>query len=154
MRLRQLYGTRLALLLAIISIVAQAFGPNKLREARKAGHRIQVVTDASIDTTTTLFHQHLITTEKKNQIVLILQKVNDGNRVLIQKAQLAQSDTPEVRQSLLVQLKIIEDAVKELKDAGVLGIKSQNGTLAFESAMSALDTAIAIIQSSLAGGNQ
>lgn len=124
---------------------------NKLREARKAAYRIQVVTDAAIDTTATLFHDGVITKEKTNQIAKVLLKVNTGNAVLINKAEAAVADTPEVRADLIAQLRVVEEAVKELKAAGVLGIKSANGSLAFDSAIRALDTAIAVIQSAMAG---
>ena len=138
-------------LLIVLALLAQACAPNSIREARKAAHRIQVVTDAAIDTTATLYHDQVIDQTKKNQIALILQKVNNGNRVLIDKAAAAQADTPEVRADLLAQLKVIEEAVNELKGAGVLGIHSKNGTLAFDTAISALDASIALIQSVLAG---
>lgn len=139
-------------LVVALSLFATACNENHIREAKKAAYRIQVVTDASIDTTATLFHDGVITKEKANQIARILLKVNTGNKVLIDKAEAATVDTPGVRSDLLAQLKVIEDAVKELKAAGVLGIKSANGSLAFDSAMAALDSAIAIIQSTLSGG--
>ena len=129
-----------------------ACGAGKLRQARKAAHRIQVVTDAAVDTTTTLYHDGVIDKEYTNKIAHILLKVNDGNRVLINKAEAATADTPGVRADLLAQLRVVESAVKELKDAGVLGIKSKNGSLAFESAINALDSSIAIIQAALSGG--
>lgn len=138
------------ILLALLS--ASACDKNRIREARKAGYRIQVVTDASIDTTATLFHDGVITKAKTNQIAKALLKVNTGNKVLIEKADAAPADTPGVRADLLAQLKVIEDAVKELKAVGVLGIKSKDGSLAFDSAMAALDSSIAIIQAALAGG--
>jgi len=139
-------------LLIVLSLFAGACSPNKLREARKAAHRIQVVTDASIDTTSTLFHDGVISKEKTNLIARALLKVNSGNKVLIDKAEAATADTPEVRADLIAQLKVVEDAVKELKGLGVLGIKSKDGSLAFDSAINALDASIAIIQSVMAGG--
>lgn len=139
-------------LLLTLTLLSQACAPDKIREARKGAHRIQVVTDASIDTTATLFHDGVIDQTKKNQIALILQKVNNGNRVLIDKAAAATADTPAIRADLLAQLRVVEDAVRELKAAGVLGIKSKNGSLAFDTALSALDSSIAIIQAALAGG--
>lgn len=148
---------RLALSLSLVFVLMGATlpqmgcGGSAIREAAKASHRIQVVTDAAIDTTATLFHDHMIDTAKKNQIVLALQKVNRGNRVLIDRAKAATADTPEVRADLLNQLKVVEDAVKELKDLGVLGIHSKSGELAFSSAIAALDSSIAIIQSVLIG---
>jgi hypothetical protein len=141
----------IALLIAV-ALISQSCSPNKIREARKSAHRIQVVTDAAIDTTATLFHDGIIDQAKKNQIAQALLKVNTGNRVLIEKAAAATSDTPAVRADLLAQLKVIEDAVRDLKAAGILGIKSKNGTLAFESSLNALDAAIALIQAALAGG--
>ena len=71
--------------------------------------------------------------------------------MLIDKAEAATADTPGVRTDLLAQLKVVEDAVKELKAAGVLGIKSKDGNMAFDAAIAALDSAIAIIQATLSG---
>lgn len=141
----------IALLLAL-SVFAVSCSPNHIREARKASYRIQVVTDAAIDTTATLFHDGVIDKAKTNQIARILLKVNSGNKVLIDKAEAATADTPGVRADLLAQLRVIEDAVKELKAVGVLGIKSKDGSLAFDSAIAALDTSLAIIQVTLSGG--
>jgi hypothetical protein len=148
---QQLRRPAIALLLAL-SLFASACNENHIREAKKAAYRIQVVTDASIDTTATLFHDGVIDKSKTNQIAKALLKVNTGNKVLIDKAEAATADTPGVRADLLAQLKVIEDAVKELKAVGVLGIKSKDGSLAFDSAMAALDSSIAIIQATLSGG--
>lgn len=148
--MRHAKRTAIAFLIAL-SMLAQACDSNKLREARKAAYRIQVVTDAAIDTTATLFHDGVITKEKTNQIAKVLLKVNTGNAVLINHAEAAVADTPEVRADLIAQLRVVEEAVKELKAAGVLGIKSANGSLAFDSAIRALDTSIAVIQSAMAG---
>lgn len=148
--MRHAKRTAIAFLIAL-SMFAQACDSNKIREARKAAYRIQVVTDAAIDTTATLFHDGILTKEKTNQIAKVLLKINNGNLVLINKAEAAQADTLEVRTDLIAQLKVVEEAVKELKAAGVLGIKSADGNLAFDSAIRALDVAIAAIQSAMAG---
>jgi hypothetical protein len=137
--------------IVLCALVSQACGGDKIREARKAAYRIQVVTDAAVDTTTTLFHDGVIDKARTNQIAKALLKVNSGNKVLIDKAEAATADTPGVRADLIAQLKVVEDAVKELKATGVLGIKSKDGSLAFDSAISALDSAVAIIQVALAG---
>lgn len=142
----------LLLALGLLSQAQMCEKANRLRDARKAAYRIQVVTDASIDTTATLFHDGVIDKAQTNKIAKILLKVNSGNKVLIDKAEAATVDTPGVRADLLAQLRVIEDAVKELKDAGVLGIKSKDGNLAFDSAVAALDSALAIIQATLSGG--
>lgn len=138
-------------LLAVMLFSLTACNENHIREAKKAAYRIQVVTDAAIDTTATLYHDQVLSKAKTNQIAKALLKVNTGNKVLIDKAEAATADTPGVRTDLLAQLRVIEDAVKELKAQGVLGIKSKDGSLAFDSAIAALDTAIAIIQATLAG---
>jgi hypothetical protein len=148
-----IYARRPAIaLLIVLSLFASACDKNHIREARKAAYRIQIVTDAAVDTTATLFHDGVIDKAKANQIAIVLLKVNVGNKVLIDKAEAATADTPEVRAGLIADLRVIEDAVKELKAVGVLGIKSKDGTLAFDSAVRALDTALAIIQANLAGG--
>lgn len=139
--------TSVALMLAVISLTA--CGPNHIREARKSAYRIQVITDAAIDTTATLYHDGVINQAKNNEIAQALLKINSGNKTLIDKAEAAQADTPGVRADLIAQLRVVESAVKELKAAGVLGIKSQSGELAFQSAVTALDSALAIIQSTL-----
>lgn len=141
-------------LVLVLALIGQACGPNQLRSARKSAHRIQVVVDAATDTTATLFHDGVIDVAKKNQIVHVLIRINQGNSVLINKVAAATADTPELRTSLLDELKLIEEAVKELKSLGVLGIKSKNGSLAFESAINALDSAIALAQAALAGGGK
>src|ERR1051325_3758163 len=143
------FGVPLPLSLALGSLVLTQTSCDKdhIREARKAAYRIQVVTDAAIDTTATLYHDGVIDQAKKNQIAQALLKINSGNKVLIDKAEAAKEDTPGVRADLIAQLQVVEDAVKSLKAAGVLGIKSQSGELAFNSAVSALDASLAIIQS-------
>ena len=145
--------TALTLMLALSCVVAtqSSCDSNKIREARKAAYRIQVVTDAAIDTTATLYHDKVIDQAKKNQIAQALLKINDGNAVLIAKAEAATVDTPGTRADLIAQLRVVEDAVKGLKAAGVLGIKSKSGELAFNSAMAALDSSLAIIQAALGG---
>ena len=142
----------LVIALGLLSQAQMCQNANHIRDAKKAAYRIQVVTDASIDTTATLFHDGVIDKAKTNQIAKVLLKINSGNKVLIDKAEAATADTPAVRSDLLAQLRTIEDAVKELKAAGVLGIKSKNGSLAFDSAISALDTSLALIQAALSGG--
>lgn len=147
-----------AILTASVALVAtQTACPsnsNRVREARKAAYRIQVIVNAATDTTAELYEAKVLSREKTNQIARLLLKVNDANRVLIDTAGAATVDSPAVRSDLLETLKIIQVAVRELKDAGVLGIKSQNGELAFSSAMAALDTSIAIIQTALSGRSQ
>lgn len=141
-----------AALLVVLSLFATACDKNQVREAKKSAYRIQVITDAAVDTTAALFHDGVIDKAATNKIARALLKVNSGNRVFINKAELAPADTPGVRADLLAQLRVVEDAVKELKAAGVLGIKSKDGSLAFDSAVAALDTALALIQTALAGG--
>ena len=140
----------LILVLALASLPAiQGCGPNKIREARKAAYRIQVITDAAVDTAATLYHDGVISKERTNQIAKVLLKVNEGNRILIEKAGSATVDSPALRSDLLAQVRLIADAVKELKAQGLLGIKSKNGELAFASAINALDSALAIIEVAL-----
>ncbi len=146
------YRVRISVLILVALLSASACNENHIREAKKAAYRIQVVTDASIDTTATLFHDKVIDKAKTKQIATILLKVNSANKVLIDKAEAATTDTPGIRADLIAQFRAIEDAVKELKAAGILGIKSKNGSLAFDSAIAALDSALAIIQATLAGG--
>lgn len=138
-----------AVILLSLAVISQGCGGNAVHESKKAAHRIQVVTDAATDTTTTLFHDGIIDKARTNEIAKILLKINSGNRVLINKAEAATVDSPAVRGDLLDQLQIIEDAVKELKAAGVLAIKSKSGQLAYESAIAALDSSIAIIRAAL-----
>lgn len=144
----------IALLLTITVMGQAACGGDKIREARKAAYRVQVVTDAAIDTTATLFHDGVLDKAKTNQIAKVLLKVNAANSVLIEKAASATADTPATRASIIAQLRVVEDAVKELKALGVLGIKSKDGSLAFDSAIRAIDTALAVIESALAGGGK
>ena len=140
--------------IVVLALIAAQCGGSKVREARKAAYRIQVVTNAAVDTTAELYEAKVLTREKTNQIARLLLKVNDANRVLIDKAGAATEDTPAVRSDLLATLRIIQDAVRELKNLGVLGIKSQSGELAFASAMTAMDSSIAIIRTVLSGRSQ
>jgi len=125
---------------------------NKIREARKAAFRIQVVTGAAIDTTASLFNRGVITKEQTNKIANALLKVNHANRILIEKAAAMTEDTAGNRAALFATVRDISAAIKELKDAGVLGVKNPDGSLAFDSAIAALDTALALIEASLAAG--
>lgn len=140
-----------ALLLTLISLQA-ACDSNKIREARKAAYRIQVVTDAAVDTTSSLFERKVITKEQTSKIANALLKVNHANKVLIEKAAGMTEDTAGNRAALFATVKDISAAIKELKDAGVLGIKNPDGSAAFDAALAALDTALALIESSLSGG--
>jgi spore coat protein CotF len=131
----------------VIAVMTQtACSPQVLRESRKAAHRIQVTIDGMTDTTAVLYHDKIISTEKKNAIVALLIKANTANRKLIDMAATATADTPELRRSLTDTLTEVENIVKELKAAGLLGIKSKDGNLAFDLALSTLDTSIAIIK--------
>ena len=56
--------TAICAVIALSLLSVTACNDNHIREARKAAYRIQVVTDASIDTTATLFHDGVITKEQ------------------------------------------------------------------------------------------
>ncbi len=134
----------------ILAVVAQAAcSPQVLRESRKAAHRIQVGLDGMTDTTAVLYHDKIITTDKKNVIVTLLIKANTANRKLTDTAAAATADTPELRRNLTDTLTEVENIVKELKAAGLLGIKSKDGNLAFDLALNTLDASIAIIKGAL-----
>jgi len=135
-----------------ILVTQTACDKNKIREARKAAFRIQVVTGASIDTTASLFERGVLSKEQTNKIAQSLLKVNHANRILIEKAAAMTEDTAGNRAALFATVRDISAAIKELKDAGVLGVKNPDGSLAFDSAIAALDTALALIEASLAAG--
>lgn len=125
---------------------------NKIREARKAAYRIQVVTDAAIDTTASLSERGVITKAQTLKIAQALLKVNTANRVLIERAANMTEDTAANRAALFNTVREISGAIKDLKDAGVLGIKNPDGSAAFDAAIAALDTSLALIEAALAGG--
>lgn len=135
-----------AILAVLILMTACPSQPQALRESRKAAHRIQVAVDSATDTTAVLYHDQIITQEKKNAIVKILMKVNAANRVLIDKAAAATADTPSLRAELLTALSQIESALAELNAAGVLGIKTKEGQLAFETVLQTMTASINIIK--------
>lgn len=133
----------------LLAILCAGCDPKVLRESRKAAHRIQVTIDGMTDTTAVLYHDKIITTEKKNAIVKLLIKANDANRKLIDKAAAATADTPELRRSLTDTLTEVENIVKELRAAGLIGIKSKGGDLAFDLALNTLDASIAIVKGAM-----
>lgn len=144
----------LAVVLILTALVATqtSCDKNKIREARKAAFRIQVVTDAAVDTTASLFDRGVISKEQTNKIAQALLKVNHANRILIDRAANMTEDTAANRAALFATVREISGAIAELKAAGVLGIKNPDGSAAFDSAIAALDTSLALIEASLAGG--
>lgn len=149
---RRYVSVALLVALSCVAATQTACDSNKIREARKAAFRIQVVTDASIDTTAALFDRKVITKEQTVKIAQALLKVNHANRVLIERAASMTEDTAANRAALLGTVREISGAIKELKDAGVLGIKNPDGSAAFDAAVAALDTSLALIEAALAGG--
>lgn len=123
---------------------------NKIHEARKAAYRIQVVTDAAIDMTATLSDHGVITKPQTLKIAQALLKVNTANRVLIDRAAAMTEDTTANRAALVGDVRAVASAIKDLKDAGVLAIKNPDGSAAFDAAISALDTSLALIETALA----
>jgi hypothetical protein len=146
--MRQLRRPAITVVIAL-SLLASACDPKVLRESRKAAHRIQVTIDASIDTLTVLHSKQLVSDAQTKTIALALVKVNDANGVLIAHVKAASSDTPQTRQQLLADLQDIVKSVEALKATGILGIKSENGSLAFESAINALLASIEILKGAL-----
>jgi hypothetical protein len=146
--MRQLRRPAIVLLIAL-SLFTQACDPKVLRESRKAVHRIQVTINAAVDTLTVLHSKGLVTDAKTKEIALALVKVNDANGVLIAHVKAASSDTPQTRQQLVADLQDIVKSVEALKATGILGIKSENGSLAFESAINALVASIEILKGAL-----
>lgn len=139
-----------AIALVLLALVSQtACSPDQIREARKAGHRIQVVLDGATDTLIVLNGKHIVSPEKSLEIAQALKKVNLSNEVLIRHAKAATTADVTTRQTLLNDLSGIVNAVTELKATGLLAIKSENGTLAFDAAISAINTAIEIMRGAL-----
>lgn len=145
------YRISVSLLLLLALLSATACEKNKIREARKAAFRIQVITDAAVDSTAALFERGTITPQQTKAIAGLLLKVNHANRILIDKAAAMTEDTPENRTTLIQTVRLISDAIKELKDGGILGIKNPDGSAAFDAAIRALDTSLAAIEAALAG---
>lgn len=146
--------THLALAVAVPAIVVTqtACDKNKIREARKAAFRIQVVTDAAVDTTASLFDRGVIDKPQTSKIAQALLKVNHANRILIERAAAMTEDTAANRAALFATVRGISSAIAELKAAGILGIKNPDGSAAFDAALAALDSALAILEATLAGG--
>lgn len=152
--MRTLRTKRIAIIVALSLCVAAApaCDSNKIREARKGAYRIQVVTDAAIDTTSSLYERKVIAKDQTLRIAQALLKVNTANRALIERAANMTEDTAANRAALVGTVKEISSAIKELKDTGVLGIKNPDGSAAFDAAVAALDTSLALIEAALAGG--
>lgn len=142
---------RVSVLLLVALLSASACDSNKIREARKAAFRIQVVTDAAVDTTSAMFARGTITPAQTKTIAQALLKVNHANRILIDKAAAMTEDTPGNRAALVGTVREISTAIQELKAAGILGIKNPDNSLAFDSTVAALDTALAAIELALGG---
>jgi hypothetical protein len=139
--------------LLVLCVVSAACDKNKITEAKRAAFRIQVVTDAAVDTTSAMFERGTITPTQTKTIAQALLKVNHANRILIDKAAAMTEDTAENRAALVVTVRQISDAIKELKATGILGIKNPDSSLAFDSTIRALDVALAAIEVALSGGN-
>jgi hypothetical protein len=140
--------------LCCVSVTQTACDSNKIREARKAAFRIQVVTDAAVDCTAALFERGIIDKQQTSRIAQALLKVNHANRILIDRAANMTEDNATNRAALFATVREISEAVKELKASGVLGIKNPDGSGAFDSAVAALDASLALIEAALAGGTK
>ena len=152
MRIPKRNRSVIALALCLMMAAQAACDSNKIREARKAAFRIQVVTDAAVDTTAALFERGVIDKAQTSKIAQGLLKVNHANRILIDRAAAMTEDTSANRAALFATVRDISAAVAELKAMGILGIKNPDGSAAFDAAMAALDTSLAVIEASLAGG--
>ncbi len=142
----------LFLVCAALLFTQAACDKNKIHEARKAAFRIQIVTDAAIDSTAALFEQKVITPAQTKAIAQALLKVNHANRILIDRAAEMKEDNRANRAVLFQTVRQISDAIKELKAAGILGIKNPDGSAEFDATVAALDTALAAIEVALSGG--
>lgn len=141
-----------AVLMALSLMAQAACDKNKIHEARKGAYRIQVVTDAAIDTTASLLERGVISKEQTLKIAQALLKINTANRVLIERAASMTEDTAANRAALFATVREISGALQDFKNAGVLGIKNPDGSAAFDAAVAALDTSLALIEAALAGG--
>lgn len=142
---------RRALIAALIvfSILSQACDKDKVHAAAKAADQIQIVTDKGLDTTSELLHANIITKAKAREITLAIQKIHEANGALINLAAGMAADTASNRCALAAQLQLVLDALKELKATGVLGIKSANGSLVFDTMINGLKTDIGVVAAAL-----
>lgn len=144
--------TRRRALIAVIiicSILAQACDKDKVHAAAKAADQIQIVTDKGLDTTAELLHANIVTKAKAREITLAIQKIHDANGTLINLVAGMTADTASNRCLLAAQLNLVLDALKELKATGVLGIKSANGSLVFDTIVNGLKTDIGLVAAAL-----
>lgn len=141
-------GLALAIVLyALVLCTACPFSkaPDSIHKAAAAANTIQTVTDTAIDTTAQLYHDKVIEKAKAHLITLAIQKIHNTNGVLITTARSLTADTPEARCILSNTLLLIVGDIQALKDAGVLGIKSVDGVLVFDTLISGLKADIQIV---------
>lgn len=142
--------TTAALLLAIVLIgfngTCLTSTENKdAQRAAVAASNIQTVVDKAVDVTLQLFHDGLLPKAKAHTVGLILQKTNAANQILINTARSMNVDSATNRCILADQLLLVANGVKELQEAGLLGIKSKTGELVFDTLLSSLIADIKIV---------
>jgi len=135
--------SRHALALAIVPLLLLTIAcDSKIREARKATHRIQVVTDAGIDALVEWKAQGKITQADQVAVARVMLEVNTANRELIENVKPGTAWDPTVAASVRVKMAAVADAVTRLGNAGLLHIKNEQSKQVFDGIMNALRTAL------------
>lgn len=140
--------TKFLVSLAVMAAMAftAACDKNKLREGRKATHRIEVVTGTAIDAIVAFRAQGVITEEQQREIAEVLLEVNTDNRVLIDIVSQASTWDANTKAAVIAQLRMIVDAVARLQEVGALHIKNPDSIAKFNALIAAIKSALAVLQ--------
>lgn len=142
-------------LAAVIVLTTGAWAcPRKeqVRKARESAHVVQVTIDASVDSLVALHSKKkpngelYVSDPDTLRYAQFLTKVNDANKVFIASAKNAKDLDVSTKSILLTDLQDVINAVGELKASGILGVKSETGELAFQTAINTLDSSLKILK--------
>lgn len=136
--------------IAALLLTAAACDKNKLREARKAADRVEILTTAGVDSIIAFEAQGVITKAQERELAMILLDVNAGNTELIRLVKDATVWNESTRTAVIRQLRLITDSVTRLSATGVLHIKNPQSKAKFDTLIQSIRSALAVLEGAVA----
>lgn len=136
-------------LLLCLMVSSTGCDAKKIRQARKAAYRIQVIIDSAVDSIDKLNQRGVLSNADTLVVAKLLKNVNGANKVLIERAAAATEDTPAVRTDLLNLFREVSKTVALLRQHRILNIKDPEVAAALDAALAALDISLAAIELAL-----
>ncbi len=143
----QIHRKRIAAGLMLVAICLTAVACEKpLREARKASHRIEIISSAAIDTIVEMEATGKITKDGEKAIARALLDINSIDRELITISENATEWDTATRTAIVGKLELLVAAIARLDSAGVLHIKNLEAQQTFRGILQSIQAALKIIQ--------